>query len=437
MHRNRTDRASQTQTQSQSQIKLSTDDNLNKVFTNIGYKFTISDTILGSGAYGTVFLATDENGRQLAVKCCPIDNTGIPNILETSIMGSIIHPNLNRALRIQASDTKLYIIQELALTDLSQHTRRDKRNHKPTLDELRKWCYSIAQGVSSLHSTNIIHADIKASNVLLYSDGSVRLTDYTLATKKWVPNENFIHNVCTCTHRPLECLLRQEWNESLDIWSLGCTFYEIAYGELLFPYQGNINTSQKNQDKNKEKEAKIRLKQRSINAIIDWGMKGPRSQKIETVGYNVDYASWVLCDDSQQAEMAIFNDLIYSMLMIDPKKRPSIQQVIKHEFFQGIKTPLYLSITRPLNKLSVSEQARVTRYIQRYTDNENIQNLALNIYCKCNDLEEINEHIRAATACWIACKLIAGRPPDIPIPPNRILSAEREICHNIGFRLHI
>lgn len=191
-----------------------TDHTLSK---DVGYSFTISDKIIGSGSYGTIYTAQNEYGRQLAVKCCNIDSTGIPNILEASIMGSMIHPYLNRALRIQASDNKLYIIQEIAQTDLAQHTRRDKGNHRPGIVELKRWCFELAQAVSALHVDDIIHADIKASNVLLYADGSIRLTDYTLATKKWSRGEKFTHNVCTCTHRPLECLMRRSWDESLDI----------------------------------------------------------------------------------------------------------------------------------------------------------------------------------------------------------------------------
>jgi serine/threonine protein kinase len=402
----------------------------------VGFSFVISDKLLGHGSYGDVFLATDENNKQLAVKCCDIDDTGIPNILEASIMGSIVHPYLNRALRIQASDTKLYIIQELAVTDLAQHTRRDKGNHKPSMDELKRWCYCLSQGVNALHNDDIIHADIKASNILLYQDGSIRLTDYTLATKKWSFGEKFNHNVCTCTHRPLECLMRRPWDESIDIWSLGCTFYEIAYGELLFPYQGALEDD----PKIKDKDTKIRLRNRSINAIIDWSSRGPNPPtSFEVIGiqqYAIDYIPFVLCDDFKKPEMAIFNDMLCKMLVVDPDKRLTINQVLNHPFFTEMKGPIYLSIRRSPNKIPVSEQARVTRYIQRYSANEAAQSLALNIYCSCNDLISLTEHIRAAACTWIASKIVVGYPPTISLPPNQLLSAERDICHNLLFRLH-
>lgn len=414
---------------------------------NIGYSFIISDKLLGHGSYGDVFLASDENGKEVAVKCCPINETGIPNILEASIMASMSHPYLNRALRIQASDTKLYIIQERAVTDLARHTRRNDGGYKPTQDVLRNWCYCLTQAVAALHSEDIIHADIKASNVLLYTDGSLRLTDYTLATKKWLPGEKFTHNVCTCTHRPLECLMRRSWDQSLDIWSLGCTFYELAYGELLFPYQGVLEKEEpagrptdKQTERDAKAQAKTRLRHRSINAIIDWANRGPNPptsyEVIGTSQFPIDYIPFVLCPDFQKPEMQVFNDLICKMMDVNPTRRLTINGVIAHPFFQGMRSPIYLSVRRPINKISVTEQARVSRYIQRYTNNETVQNLAMNMYCRCNDLSSLSEHIRAAVCTWIASKIVLGYPPTIALPPNQILSGEREICHNLLFRLH-
>lgn len=410
--------------------------NDHSIMGNVGRIFTISDKLLGHGSYGDVFLAKDETGKELAVKCCDMDKTGIPNILESSIMASVIHPCLNKALRIQASDTKLYIIQEKAKTDLSQYTRRDRTNYKPSIDELRNWCFSISQAVAALHRGNIIHADIKASNILLYDDGSIKLTDFTLATKKWSENEKFTHHVCTCTHRPLECLLKKPWNESLDIWSLGCTFYEIAYGELLFPYQGSLEKIRA-----KDKNSKIRLKERSINAIIDWAKRLNSNSSYEPINVDpcpIDYIKYSLCSDYDNPEMQTFNDLICKMLVIVPENRLTIFQVLSHPFFNGMKCHTYMSITRPINNIPVAEHARVSRYIQCNSSNEKVQALALNIYRRCNNLNTVSEQIKAIVCTWISSKIVLGYPPEIrTLQLHQILSAERDICHNLNFRLHV
>jgi serine/threonine protein kinase len=399
----------------------------------IGHAFDISTTLLGHGSYGDVFLAHDEYGNELAAKCCKMQEDGIPNILEASIMATMVHPNLNRAVRIQGSSDKLYILQDRAQTDLAQYTRRDKVNHKATIEELRLWCFAISEAVAALHRESIIHADIKASNVLMYDDGTVKLTDFTLATKKWRPDETFTHNACTCTHRPVECLLKDAWDESLDVWSLACTFYEIAYGELLFPYQGSFDKGRA-----KDRFSKQRLTERSVNVIIDWANRGLKPENyIARRKYALEYRRYQLCEEYYSPEKAVFNDLVCKMLHIDPRKRLTIFEVLRHPFFTGLSPKQYLSIIRPINKLAVSEHARVLRHLQLYTPDETVQKLALNIYARCNDLNTTGEQVKAATCAWIASKLVLGFAPNLAIATHHILSTEREICHNVAFRLHI
>lgn len=407
--------------------------NDNSLQSKVGCRFNISDKMLGHGSYGDVYLATDENDNNFAIKCCKIESEGIPNILETSIMSSFYHPHINRAIRIHASDTRLYIIQDVAKMDMSQHTKREKGNYKPNIDELRQWCYNLSQAVETLHNENIIHGDIKSGNVLLYNDNSVKLTDFTLSIKKWSQHEKFKHKSCTCTHRPLECFLGREWNESLDIWSLACTFYEIAYGELLFPFQGILEKD------SKSKEAKIRLQQRSINAILDWNLRGPMEQTpyelININQYPIDYLPYILCEDCEKPEMRLFNDLLYKMLVVDPEKRLTIKSVLLHPFFINLSHPIHSHIVRPTNKINNNEKTRVLEYMNRITTNSNNVRLAFNLYSKCNDIV-LSEKILATTCVWIASKIVNNKDIDINIPKNQILHGERLICHNLCFRLH-
>ena len=102
------------------------------------------------------------------------------------------------------------------------------------------------------------------------------------------------------------------------------------------------------------------------------------------------------------------------------------------------------------NKLSVPEHARIFRYIQQCTPNYKIQNLAFNIYLKIN-LPDIPEFNKAVGSTWIASKIIIG---DYTIrvaskndsqkisqlmkllPLDQILKIERDIVHDINFRIH-
>ena len=384
---------------------------------NQGRIYTMTDKCLGKGSYGHVYCAKNELGKKVAIKTCPINTEGIPNIFEASIMKSIQHPNINHAIDIVVSSKMLYIIQDLAVMDLHYYTSIYQLNHICSDDELKTIFYSLLQAVAILHAENIIHCDIKASNVLIYEDGSIRLSDFTLATY----NGSYQHTVCTASHRPLECLLKQSWDKSLDIWSLGCTFYEIAYGELLF----------KNQEADKNKKS---LQEKSVNAILDWAKY--TDQPINNDYYNVDYIKVQLT--KHYNDLPEINTFIKKLLIVSPI-RPLAIDLLKDALFFNMtpENPNYISV-KP-NKLSHFEQARIVRYIQQCSSNEKVQTLAFNIYCKL-ELPHLSEHYKAVGSTWIAHKIIDGSnttsiTPQLPL--DQILHIESEIVHDLHFRLHM
>src|SRR5579871_5268082 len=193
---------------------------------------TITQDKLGKGAYGSVHRCIDSSGNSLAAKCIKCDFYGIPNLFECSIMSTIYHPHLSYADIIDVKDENLYIIQSLAVSDLSKATRGKRY---PT-DQVRKWCFQIAQALYCLHHNKIIHGDVKAANVLLSANDDVKLIDFTLSSYKW-DSSRFSHRIGTNTHNSPEVISGQSWDFPTDIWSLGCTFFEIAYGQLLFQNQ--------------------------------------------------------------------------------------------------------------------------------------------------------------------------------------------------------
>ena len=174
----------------------------------VGEKLVVGE-ILGKGSYDQVHSCRDEHDNKFAVKTTPINRYGISSILEASMMAMIRHPNINPANKIYATTEKLYIFQDLAKADMARLTRRSYDDSiKPSIDQLRDWCFQIAQGLACLHHQGIIHADIKASNVLFF-DGLLKLSDFTLSVKKWNTLDKFHQAACTYTHCPPECLKKE------------------------------------------------------------------------------------------------------------------------------------------------------------------------------------------------------------------------------------
>lgn len=387
------------------------------------------DGLIGKGGYGTVYRCMDDVGTHMAVKCIDCGTDGIPFLMETIIMSSIDHPNLNRAIKIHPTSSKLYIVQELAQSDL----QRWRRKHTPTTQQLRGWIHDLLQAVSCLHRLHIIHGDIKASNVLLYSDETIKLSDFTLSTRKGYPT-NYV--ACTCTHRPLEVWLGRIWDESIDIWALGCTIFELVYGYSLFPYQGDDDTP--------VIPRRDKLRDQFINALLDWSKFEEDSTRFNIPYRDVKYHPFVLPDHFDPA--LELNQLILSMLKLDTSMRPTASELLNHPYFDGLSVSSWRIISTSINNLTGRSETKARSLINLYLknmihqDDVMISELTYELYTRLTGLINVSDSLKVQTCIWIAYKLIhriAITSTSLLIPIHEIMKMERVICSHLGFRLLI
>lgn len=96
-------------------------------------------------------------------------------------------------------------------------------------------------GVDFLHSHRIIHRDLKPQNLLVSSQGHLKIADFGLA-KTYGSEMKLTSVVVTLWYRAPEVLLAQPYNSTVDIWSAACIIFEMFNRRALFP-----GTSEKNQ----------------------------------------------------------------------------------------------------------------------------------------------------------------------------------------------
>lgn len=373
---------------------------------------------LGEGGYGSVYLTKAADGEELAVKELEVKEKGFPSLIEAYIMSAISHPNLVHAIEIVAEQDKCFIYQPLAKCDLG-HFCRKKRN-LPSPSTLREWSFSLVQAIACLHQQGIVHGDVKGSNVLLFNN-DIKLTDFGLSQKIWDEKPSF--RCCTSTHRPLEIWLGKEWDFSIDIWSLGCTLYEIAYGEYLIPYQG------------KDGDTKMMIKERFIAALEEFAKM--TSQKIPYF-YTKKRVRFYPPYFRHNPEYSAFNDLIFSLVRMDPYERPTIFEILRHPFFQSSKPVTYQVIRG--NEYSLKHEKKIIETIKKFTSHPTIIQVTLTILRKAQGLHlEINGYhnqkdLLILGAYWIACKLVLRRIPELSYSHDLLFRVEFKISEFLTFR---
>ncbi len=191
---------------------------------------------LGQGGMGQVFKGHDcELNKTVAIKVL-FPNTPDQVIkrfhTEAKALAKLDHPNIMQVLHFgQASNGQLYLINEFVKGD-SLSSMIESRGPQTFFDVLPIF-EKICRGLRYAHMEKVLHRDIKPSNVMLSSDrtkeDSVKLVDFGLAK----PNDQSHELTKTGTamgsppYMSPEAVHGKETDERSDIYSLGCTFFEM------------------------------------------------------------------------------------------------------------------------------------------------------------------------------------------------------------------
>jgi len=210
--------------------------------------------IIGSGAYAVVCEAINTlNGSRNAVK----KNKGVFDhitdarriLREIKLLMHFDHQDIISLVDVIPCDSTdidtfndVYLIMPKMETTLAKVIRS---RQKLTDRHFQFFMYQMLRGLAYMHSANVIHRDLKPENILINgADCNVKITDFGLA-RGVCKDENIekpTEYVVTRWYRSPEVMCSAGfYDESVDIWSLGCIFAELILRRPLFPGQNYLD----------------------------------------------------------------------------------------------------------------------------------------------------------------------------------------------------
>lgn len=202
-------------------------------------------SILGAGSMGRVFQVEHQvTKRKEAVKVLHADAVSDSQFLrfmrEIEVQGRLDHPNIARVHNALHSQSSLILVLELVEgQSLEKLLQKGKLPIRSAIDYI---CQTL-RGLEYAHNSGVVHRDVNPANLIVTSDGCVKLTDFGLAKSLGdyqLTNEGDI--VGSLHYMPPEQVRRQtEPDPRSDIYSTGAVLYELLTGKKLFDFSDRLS----------------------------------------------------------------------------------------------------------------------------------------------------------------------------------------------------
>mmetsp|Transcript_58474 Transcript_58474/g.136656 ORF Transcript_58474/g.136656 Transcript_58474/m.136656 type:complete len:220 (-) Transcript_58474:276-935(-) len=200
----------------------------------------VRDRLLGEGAQGAVYGYIGACGRKLVVKAEQghSEDGGVAagHIREVATLKEMTpHENIIRLLDFAVENGVSYQVFDRAVCDLSVFICEAGSR----VCRVKEFTYQLCKGVAHCHAHSVLHRDLKPANLLIYEDGDryvLKVADFGLARVHRLPpvappRRALTPDRVTLWYRAPEILFGlQDYDTAIDMWSIGCIFFELATG---------------------------------------------------------------------------------------------------------------------------------------------------------------------------------------------------------------
>ncbi|KAF4790864.1 Glutamine--fructose-6-phosphate aminotransferase [isomerizing] 2 [Turdus rufiventris] len=248
---------------------------------------------------------------------------------ELVLLKCVNHKNIISLLNVFTPQKSLeefqdvYLVMELMDANLCQviHMELDHERMSYLL-------YQMLCGIKHLHSAGIIHRDLKPSNIVVKSDCTLKILDFGLA-RTACTNFMMTPYVVTRYYRAPEVILGMGYKENVDIWSVGCIMGELVKGCVIFQGTDHIDQWNKVIEQLGTPSADFMKKlQPTVRNYVENRPKYP-GIKFEEL-----FPDWIFPSESDRDKLKTSQarDLLSKMLVVDPDKRISVDEALRHPY---------------------------------------------------------------------------------------------------------
>ncbi|CAG8492041.1 3652_t:CDS:10 [Diversispora eburnea] len=168
-----------------------------------------------------------DTNEVVALKRIRLDNEeeGVPctAIREISLLKELKHANIVRLYDVLHTEKKLTLVFEYLDSDLKKFL--DTYGGDLDVLTIKQLMYQLLKGIAFCHEHRVLHRK-----------GELKLADFGLARAFGIPVRSYSHEVVTLWYRAPDVLMgSRQYSTSIDVWSAGCIFAEMASGRPLFP----------------------------------------------------------------------------------------------------------------------------------------------------------------------------------------------------------
>jgi serine/threonine protein kinase len=187
---------------------------------------------IGSGAFGVVHIGMNTaTGALMAVKSIQMERAAMKDVRrEIDLLRSLKHKNIVRYHGAEMDKTHLHIFQEWVPG--GSVTGMLAKFGPFSLDVLRSYLSQTLDGLAYLHENDIMHRDIKGSNILVSDEGIVKLADFG-ASKRLENAQKDMMQSLTMRGTPYFMaveVFEEKYSMKADVWSVGCVAIQMATG---------------------------------------------------------------------------------------------------------------------------------------------------------------------------------------------------------------